>query len=62
MYIVDVLSKGTYGNVSMGGRVFLFRKSAKNFCKLLDEWECQYSTGKLVRYGFGRYCRQKELG
>ena len=60
MYIVVVLIDGTYGKFSMNERVFLFRKSAKNFCKLLDDCGYQYSMSKLTRYGFGRYCRKKE--
>ena len=56
MYRVIVKSSGKYGNVMLGKRYCLTKRTAINLSVMLDSVECEYEVEKFVRLNKDIFC------
>lgn len=56
MYRVVVNSRGKYGNVALGARYCLFKRSAADLVALFDSVQCDYRVEKFVHLSDGVFC------
>ena len=55
MYRVNVLTEGRYHNVRLGMRYFFLKRRAKQFIKLLGEFDCAFTVEHLCIVTFNKW-------